>query len=65
MKVPKANKTRFDDRIYMITSVGERQLPRILTGNESLSHLYLSLAPNTMNSVLSGFSLSLFSDIQT
>ena len=31
------------------TSVGERQLPRILTGNESLSHLYLSLAPKTMN----------------
>ena len=35
------------------TSVGKRQLPRILTGNESLSHLYLSLAPKTMNSVLS------------
>ena len=47
------------------TSVGERQLARILTGNESLSHLYLSLAPKTVNSVLSGFSLSLFSDIPT
>ena len=76
MKVPEADKAGFDNRIYVIgetklcirlrtTSAGERQFPRILTGSESLSHLCLSLAPKTMNSVLSGFSLSLFSDIQT
>ena len=35
------------------TSAGERQFLRILTGSESLSHLCLSLAPKTMNSVLS------------
>ena len=39
-------------------------IDKILTGNKSPSHLYLSLAPKTINSVLSGFSLSLFSDIQ-
>ena len=49
---------------FRTTSVGERQFPKMFTGNESLSNLYLSIEPKTINSVFSGFNLSLFSNIQ-
>ena len=80
MKVPQANKTKFDDRIYMINETklyikqntqiasnirGGEIITQNIDRNESLSHLYLSLEPKTINSVLSEFSFSLFSDIQT
>ena len=37
------------------TFVGERQFLKMLTGKESLCHLYLSVEPKTINYVLSGF----------
>ena len=76
MKAPQANKTRFDDRIYVIGKTklcikhntqivsnirGGRQLHRMLTGNESLSHLYLSLEPN-FDTIISTQSLNTYWD---
>ena len=72
MQISNVGKARFNDRIYMIgetefrikeyiqiqtTSFGERQFPKIFTGKESLSNLYLSIEPKTINSVFPGFNL--------
>ena len=47
---------------FLIASTGERRLPSILTGKNLLSFVRTFLEPNRINSVLSGFSLSLFAE---